>query len=106
MTERHRNHLIFVKTNQDPETHLWTASAHVQFNEDLRTFRDVWLPRPTARFETEAGAEKHMVNRAKEWIDDRIGIRERQTPLKVALQSLRRWLLAALPAINATVNFS
>jgi hypothetical protein len=101
MTERHRNHLIFVKTNHDPKTHLWTASAHVQFNEDLRTFRDVWLPRPTVHFETKAGAEKHMLNQAREWIDDRIGIAEQQTLLKSSLQSLRRWLLAAIPTINA-----
>jgi hypothetical protein len=101
MTERHRNHLIFIRTNQDSETHLWTASAHVQFNEDLRTFRDVWLPRPTAHFDTEAAAEKHMVNHAREWIDDRIGVTQQQTPLKCALQSLRRWLLAAKPTINA-----
>lgn len=101
MTERHRNHLIFIRTNQDPGTRLWTASAHVQFNEDLRTFRDVWLPTPTARFVSKAAAEKHMVNQAREWIDDRIGVTEQQSPLKCALQSLRRWLLAAIPTINA-----
>jgi hypothetical protein len=101
MTERHRNHLIFVKANRDPTTHLWTATAHVQFNEDLRTFRDVWLPKPTACFETNAAAEKHMLKQAKEWIDDRIGQTEPPTLLKLALQSVRRWLLSALPTINA-----
>lgn len=100
MTQRHRNHLIFVRTDQDPETHLWSASAHVQFNEDLRTFRDVWLPRPTAPFVSKAAAEKHMVNQAREWIDDRIGVTEQPNSVKLALQSFRRWLLAAIPTIN------
>ena len=72
MVERYRNHLIFVKADQDPATTLWEAGTHIQFNEDPRTFRDVWLPRPTAGFRTKRNAEKQRMKEAKKWVDDRL----------------------------------
>ena len=72
MVERYLNHLIFVKADQDPETGLWTAGTHVQFNEDPRTFRDVWLPRPNIGFRTKRNAEKQMMKEAKKWVDRRL----------------------------------
>lgn len=72
MVERYRNHLIFVKADQDPATGLWTAGTHIQFNEDPRTFRDVWLPRPKLGLRTMRTAEKQMMKEAKKWVDDRL----------------------------------
>jgi hypothetical protein len=72
MVERYRNHLIFVKADQDPATALWKAATHVQFNEDPRTFRDVWLPRPNIGLKTKKNAEKQMMKEARKWVDDRL----------------------------------
>ena len=72
MVERYRNHLIFVKADQDPKTALWTANGHVQFNEGPLAFRDVWLPKPTVGFRTRRNAEKQMIKDARKWIDDRL----------------------------------
>ena len=72
MVERYRNHLIFVKADQDKETGLWKAGTHIQFNEDPRTFRDVWLPRPTVGFKTKRNAEKQMMKEARKWVDGRL----------------------------------
>jgi hypothetical protein len=70
MVERYRNHLIFVKAHQDPATALWKAATHIQFNEDPRTFRDVWLPRPNVGLRTKKSAEKQMMKEARKWVDD------------------------------------
>jgi hypothetical protein len=72
MVERYRNHLIFVKADQDPVTTLWKAGTHIQFNEDPRTFRDIWLPRPTIGFRTKRNAEKQRMKEARKWVDDRL----------------------------------
>ena len=72
MVERYRNHLIFVKADQDPATALWKAATHIQFNEDPRTFRDVWLPRPNVGLRTKKSAEKEMMKEARKWVDDRL----------------------------------
>jgi hypothetical protein len=72
MVERYRNHLIFVKADQDPATALWRAGTHIQFNEDPRTFRDIWLPRPTVGFRTKRNAEKQRMKEARKWVDDRL----------------------------------
>jgi hypothetical protein len=72
MVERYLSHLIFVKADQDPATGLWTAGTHIQFNEDPRTFRDVWLPRPNTGLRTKRSAEKHMMKEAKKWVDGRL----------------------------------
>ena len=72
MVERYRNHLIFVKADQDPATALWKAGTHIQFNEGTRTFRDIWLPRPTVGFRTKRNAEKQRMKEAKRWVDERL----------------------------------
>jgi hypothetical protein len=72
MVERYRDHLIFVKAYQDRETALWKAGTHIQFNEDPRTFRDVWLPRPPTGLRTKRNAERQMMKEAKTWVDDRL----------------------------------
>jgi hypothetical protein len=72
MVERYRNHLIFVKADQDPVTTLWKAGTHIQFNEDPRTFRDIWLPRPIIGFRTKRNAEKQRMKEARKWVDDRL----------------------------------
>jgi hypothetical protein len=72
MVERYRGHLIFAKAYLDRSRGVWTSSLHVQFNEDSRTFRDVYLPSPTGRFMGQTSAEKHALKEAKQWVDDRI----------------------------------
>jgi len=72
MVERYRNHLIFVKADQDPATALWRTATHIQFNEDPRTYRDVWLPRPNVSLRTKKSAEKQMMKEARKWVDDRL----------------------------------
>jgi hypothetical protein len=44
----------------------------VQFNEDSRTFRDVYLPSPIGQFMGQTSAEKQALKEAKQWVDDRI----------------------------------
>ena len=72
MVERYRNHLIFVKADQDPKTASWKASAHIQFNEGTLAFRDVWLPKPAVGLRTRRNAEKQMIREARKWIDERL----------------------------------
>src|SRR4051794_39651679 len=105
MAERYRDHLIFVRTVLDPQTRLWTASAHVQFNEGPRIFQDISLPRATALFETEKAAERYTIRQARNWIDERLG-RTEQQPLfrKLTLGSFRRALISFLAALRAKAN--
>jgi hypothetical protein len=86
MVERYRNHLIFVKADQDPKTALWKASTHVQFNEGTLAFRDVWLPKPTIGLRSRRNAEKQMIKEARKWIDDRL-LSENQVAKIVSLDS-------------------
>jgi len=72
MVERYRGHLIFAKAYLDRNSGVWTTSLHVQFNEDHRTFRDVWLPSPIGRFMGKRSAEKHALEEAKQWVDGRL----------------------------------
>jgi hypothetical protein len=73
MVERYRGHLIFAKAYLDRSRGVWTTSLHVQFNEDARTFRDIWLPSPISRFMRKKSVEKHAIEEAKQWVDDRLG---------------------------------
>jgi hypothetical protein len=70
--ERYRSHLILVKAHQEPDTDVWRASIHVQFNEDALTFRDVQMPGPASHFPTKTIAEKHSLKEAKQWVDRRL----------------------------------
>ena len=72
MVERYRGHLIFAKAYPDRSSGVWTTSLHVQFNEDSRTFHDVYLPSTIGRFMGQKSAEKHALKEAKQWVDDRL----------------------------------
>ena len=87
LVERYRNHLIFVKADQDPRTALWKAGTHIQFNEDPRTFRDVWLPRPNVGLRTKKSAEKQMMKEARKWVDDRLSEGNQPTAKTFSLDS-------------------
>jgi hypothetical protein len=87
MVERYRNHLIFVKADQDPKTALWKASSHVQFNDGPLAFRDVWLPKPTVGSKTRRNAEKQMIKEARKWIDNRLLSGNQETAKIVSLGS-------------------
>src|SRR5262245_2004064 len=71
--ERYRGHLILVKAHQEPETDDWSATAHIQFNQDNLIFRDVQLPGPTSSIPTKTSAEKQALKEAKLWVDERLG---------------------------------
>ena len=75
--ERYRGHLILVKAHQEPDTDDWSATAHIQFNQDNLTFRDVQLPGTTSYFPsyfpTKTSAEKQAFKEAKLWVDGRLG---------------------------------
>jgi hypothetical protein len=71
MAARYRNHLILIKANPDAETGFWNVRAHIQFNERI-TFRDVLITGPKNSFRTQKQAEKHIVQEAKKWVDNRL----------------------------------
>jgi hypothetical protein len=71
MVERYRGHLIFAKAYLDRSRGVCKTSLHVQFNEDPRTFRDVWLPSPITRSMRKKSVEKHAIEEARQWVDDR-----------------------------------
>ena len=70
--ERYRGRLILVKAHQEPDTDDRSATAHIQFNEDNLTFRDVQLPEPTSHFPTTTNTEKQALKEAKLWVDERL----------------------------------
>jgi hypothetical protein len=71
MAVRYRNHLVLEKATLNPQSGLWVVRARVQFNEN-GTFNDVMIPCPTHFFSTERDAEKHILEEAKKWVDNRL----------------------------------
>jgi hypothetical protein len=70
MAVRYKKHLILPTIDRDEDTGSWTATAHVQFTEKL-SFHNVVI-RGSNMFPTEKEAEKHIVEQAKQWIDERL----------------------------------
>jgi hypothetical protein len=70
MSVRYRKHLILLTISQDEATGCWTAIGHIQFTEKL-AFTNFTLQRSTS-FHTKGEAEKHIVQQAKVWIDERL----------------------------------
>ena len=70
MAVRYRKHLILPTIYQDEATGAWSGTAQVQFTEKL-TFHNVSI-RGSILFRTKREAEKHIVQQAKEWIDERL----------------------------------
>ena len=70
MSVRYRKHLILPTISQDEATAAWTATAHIQFTDKL-AFNNFIL-RGSTTFRTEKEAEKHIIQHAKEWIDERL----------------------------------
>jgi hypothetical protein len=54
----------------DEDTGSWIATAHIQFTENL-SFHNVII-QGSKMFRTKKEAEKHIVEQAKEWIDERL----------------------------------
>ena len=92
MATRYRNHLILQKANLDPHTGYWSVRAHIQYNEHI-TFRDVLITGPSGVFTTENEAEKHIIEKAKEWVDARLGPTEPNSRLTIRLSAF--WFLAS-----------
>src|SRR5262249_36004756 len=78
--ERYRGHLILLKAHQEPDTDVWRASIHVQFNEDVLTFRDVQQTGPSAPFPTPTASETHCLEEANMWVDRRL--RQAKIPIQ------------------------
>jgi hypothetical protein len=70
MGVRYRKHLILPTIDQDEDTGNWKATAHIQFTEKL-AFNNFIL-RVTISLPTKNEAEKHIVEQAKLWIDQRL----------------------------------
>lgn len=70
MGVRYRKHLILPTIDQDEDTGSWIATAHIQFTEKL-AFNNFIL-RVSTLFPTKKEAEKHIVEQAKLWIDERL----------------------------------
>ena len=66
----YRKHLILPTIDRDEETDSWKATAHVQFTEKL-AFNNFIL-RVDTLFPTKKEAEKHMLEQAKLWIEERL----------------------------------
>jgi hypothetical protein len=62
--------LILEKATFDFNSGLWNVSAQVQFNES-GTFHDVLIRCRTHSFKNERDARKHIIENAKNWIDNR-----------------------------------
>lgn len=73
MAVRYRKHLILPTIDRDEGTGSWTATAHIQFTEKL-TFNNFIL-RHSTMFPTRREAEKHIVQQAKLWIDERLRLK-------------------------------
>mgnify|MGYP003693575841 CR=1 FL=1 len=72
MVERYRGHLIFAKAYLDRSRGVWTTSLHVQFNEDPRTFSRRLSTVANWSIYEKTSAEKHALEEAKQWVNDRL----------------------------------
>jgi hypothetical protein len=70
MAVRYKKHLILPTIDQDEGSGSWTATAHIQFTEKL-SFHNIII-RASNVFPTEKEAEKHIVEQAKEWVEERL----------------------------------
>ena len=68
MALRYRNHLIVPKATFDFQLGHWNVGAHVQFKEK-GTLKDVLIPCATHSFPNEKAARKHILRKAKNWIN-------------------------------------
>jgi hypothetical protein len=78
MEFRYRDHLIFPAASSDSSIGDWTASAHIEFSENLK-IHTVVLKSGDA-FQTEVQAKRFMIKQAKQWIDDRLQRAQVPTP--------------------------
>ena len=70
MKFRYRKHFILPAASLDPEIGDWTASAHIEFTENLTT-HTVVLKSGDA-FKTEVQAVQFITQQAKQWVDNRL----------------------------------
>jgi hypothetical protein len=70
MEFRYRDHLIFPAASLDSAIGDWTASAHIEFSDNLN-IHTVVLKSGDA-FQTEVQAKRFMIKQAKLWVDDRL----------------------------------
>ena len=76
MEFKYRDHLIFPVASLDSSMGDWTASAHIEFTDNLKIHTVVL--KPSDAFQTEVQAKRFMIKQAKQWVDNRLqsGARE------------------------------
>jgi hypothetical protein len=70
MEFRYRDHLIFPSASLDSAIADWTASAHIEFSENLKIHTVVL--KSSDAFRTEVQAKRFIIKQAKQWVDNRI----------------------------------
>ena len=82
MEFRYREHLIFPAASLDSSIGDWTASAHIEFSENLK-IHTVVLKSGDA-FRTEVQAKRFIIKQAKQWVDNRLerGGKPRSNPTR------------------------
>jgi hypothetical protein len=70
MAVRYKKHLILPTIDRDEDTGSWIATAHIQFT-DKGSFQNIIIRR-SSMFPTKKEAEKHIIEQAKVWIDERL----------------------------------
>jgi hypothetical protein len=70
MEFRYRDHLIFPAASLDSAIGDWTASAHIEFSENLKIHTVVL--KPGDAFQSKVRAKRFIIKQAKQWVDDRL----------------------------------
>jgi hypothetical protein len=70
MEFRYRDHVIFPAASLDSAVGDWTATAHIEFSENLKIHTVVLKSGDV--FQTEVQAKHFMIKQARQWVDDRL----------------------------------
>ena len=83
MKFRYRDYLIFTAASFDSTIGDWTASAHIEFTENLKIHTVVIKSRDG--FLTEGEAERFIIKQAKQWVSDSF----KSTPVEPGRNNIR-----------------
>lgn len=83
MKFRYRDYLIFTAASFDSTIGDWTASAHIEFTENLKIHTVIMKSRDG--FLTEGEAERFIIKQAKQWVSDNF----KSTPVEPGRNNIR-----------------
>jgi hypothetical protein len=83
MKFRYRDYLIFTAASFDSTIGDWTASAHIEFTENLKIHTVVMKSRDG--FLSEGEAERFIIKQAKQWVSDNF----KSTPVELGRNNIR-----------------